>query len=85
MLRAVRLEPIPFDIDRDLITPTFKLKRPQLLKHYKVCVFGFDCSIVSPRTGNATSDVCVSSSNMCRTALISCIVKLKVPNDRKYG
>ncbi|XP_012836994.1 PREDICTED: long chain acyl-CoA synthetase 2 isoform X1 [Erythranthe guttata] len=35
MLRAVHLEPIPFDIDRDLITPTFKLKRPQLLKHYK--------------------------------------------------
>lgn len=35
MLRAVHLEPIPFDIDRDLVTPTFKLKRPQLLKHYK--------------------------------------------------
>ncbi|CAA2954314.1 long chain acyl- synthetase 2 [Olea europaea subsp. europaea] len=35
MLRAVHLEPIPFDIDRDLITPTFKLKRPQLLKYYK--------------------------------------------------
>nr|AJQ20636.1 Long-Chain Acyl-CoA Synthetase [Salvia miltiorrhiza] len=38
MLRAVRLEPIPFDIGRDLITPTFKLKRPQLLKHYKDCI-----------------------------------------------
>lgn len=38
MLRAVQLEPIPFDIDRDLITPTFKLKRPQLLKHYKDCI-----------------------------------------------
>lgn len=36
MLKAVHLEPIPFDIDRDLITPTFKLKRPQLLKYYKV-------------------------------------------------
>ncbi|KAL2927530.1 Long chain acyl-CoA synthetase 2 [Bienertia sinuspersici] len=35
MLRAVFLEPIPFDIERDLMTPTFKLKRPQLLKHYK--------------------------------------------------
>lgn len=35
MLKAVHLEPIPFDIDRDLITPTFKLKRPQLLKYYK--------------------------------------------------
>ncbi|CAI9104436.1 OLC1v1003104C1 [Oldenlandia corymbosa var. corymbosa] len=35
MLKAVHLDPIPFDIERDLITPTFKLKRPQLLKYYK--------------------------------------------------
>ncbi|XP_052179737.1 probable CoA ligase CCL6 [Diospyros lotus] len=35
MLRAVHLEPNPFDMERDLITPTFKLKRPQLLKYYK--------------------------------------------------
>lgn len=36
MLKAVYLEPNPFDMERDLITPTFKLKRPQLLKYYKV-------------------------------------------------
>lgn len=35
LLRAVFLEPVPFDFERDLITPTFKLKRPQLLKYYK--------------------------------------------------
>ncbi|XP_073286784.1 probable CoA ligase CCL6 [Primulina huaijiensis] len=35
MLRAIHLESVPFDIDRDLVTPTFKLKRPQLLKYYK--------------------------------------------------
>lgn len=35
MLKAVHLEPNPFDMERDLITPTYKLKRPQLLKYYK--------------------------------------------------
>ncbi|KAK6916515.1 AMP-dependent synthetase/ligase [Dillenia turbinata] len=35
MIRAVHLEPLPFDMERDLVTPTFKLKRPQLLKFYK--------------------------------------------------
>ncbi|CAK8570867.1 unnamed protein product [Lathyrus sativus] len=35
LLKAIYLEPSPFDIERDLVTPTFKLKRPQLLKYYK--------------------------------------------------
>ena len=34
-LRAVHLEPNPFDMERDLITPTFKLNRPRLLKYYE--------------------------------------------------
>uniref|UniRef100_A0A0E0FR88 Long-chain-fatty-acid--CoA ligase n=1 Tax=Oryza nivara TaxID=4536 RepID=A0A0E0FR88_ORYNI len=35
LIRAVHLEPVPFDMDRDLITPTYKKKRPQLLKYYQ--------------------------------------------------
>ncbi|THF95952.1 hypothetical protein TEA_021584 [Camellia sinensis var. sinensis] len=37
-IRAVHLDPVPFDMDRDLITPTFKKKRPQLLKYYQVAL-----------------------------------------------
>ncbi|XP_038688105.1 long chain acyl-CoA synthetase 4-like [Tripterygium wilfordii] len=34
-VKAVHLDPVPFDIERDLLTPTYKKKRPQLLKYYK--------------------------------------------------
>lgn len=34
-LKAIHLEPNPFDIERDLVTPTFKLKRTQLAAYYK--------------------------------------------------
>ncbi|XP_052209747.1 long chain acyl-CoA synthetase 4-like [Diospyros lotus] len=34
-IKAIHLDPVPFDMDRDLLTPTFKKKRPQLLKYYK--------------------------------------------------
>lgn len=35
VIKAVHLEPQAFDLERDLITPTYKKKRPQLLKYYK--------------------------------------------------
>ncbi|KOM27142.1 hypothetical protein LR48_Vigan401s005200 [Vigna angularis] len=35
-IKGVHLDPIPFDMERDLITPTYKKKRPQLLKFYQV-------------------------------------------------
>jgi len=35
LIKAVHLDPEPFDMDRDLLTPTFKKKRPQLLKYYQ--------------------------------------------------
>ncbi|MED6132016.1 Long chain acyl-CoA synthetase 4 [Stylosanthes scabra] len=34
-IKALHLDPVPFDQDRDLITPTFKKKRPQMHKYYK--------------------------------------------------
>ncbi|CAM6085910.1 unnamed protein product [Calypogeia fissa] len=37
-IRAVHLESEPFSFENDLITPTFKKKRPQLLKHYQSVV-----------------------------------------------
>ncbi|XP_068309008.1 long chain acyl-CoA synthetase 4-like [Pyrus communis] len=35
VIKGVHLDPEPFDMERDLITPTYKKKRPRLLKHYK--------------------------------------------------
>lgn len=34
-IKAVHLDPMPFDIERDLLTPTYKKKRPQMLKYYQ--------------------------------------------------
>ncbi|KAJ4798145.1 Long-Chain Acyl-CoA Synthetase [Rhynchospora pubera] len=37
-IKAVHLEPVPFDIERDLLTPTYKKKRPQMLKYYQTVI-----------------------------------------------
>ncbi|XP_072966750.1 long chain acyl-CoA synthetase 4-like [Typha angustifolia] len=34
-VKAIHLDPVPFDMERDLLTPTYKKKRPQLLKYYQ--------------------------------------------------
>lgn len=34
-IKALHLDPVPFDMERDLLTPTFKKKRPQLQKYYQ--------------------------------------------------
>ncbi|KAG5041530.1 hypothetical protein JHK85_014006 [Glycine max] len=34
-IKAVHLDPVPFDMERGLMTPTFKKKRPELLKYYQ--------------------------------------------------
>ncbi|XP_040380952.1 long chain acyl-CoA synthetase 4-like isoform X2 [Oryza brachyantha] len=34
-IKAIHLDPLPFDMERDLITPTYKKKRPQMLRHYQ--------------------------------------------------
>jgi len=39
-LKAIHLDPVAFNIECDLITPTYKKKRPQLLKHYQSVIDG---------------------------------------------
>ncbi|XP_057967846.1 long chain acyl-CoA synthetase 4-like [Malania oleifera] len=34
-IKSVHLDPVPFDMDRNLLTPSYKKKRPQLLKYYQ--------------------------------------------------
>lgn len=38
MVRKIHLDAEQFTVEKNLITPTFKLKRPQLLQHYKAQV-----------------------------------------------
>ncbi|GAQ85275.1 Long-Chain Acyl-CoA Synthetase [Klebsormidium nitens] len=38
IVKGVHLEGEEFSVDKDLITPSFKKKRPQLLKHYKTYI-----------------------------------------------
>lgn len=48
-IKAVHLDPMPFDMERDLLTPTYKKKRPQLLKYYQVSLcFSFWLGLFSP-------------------------------------
>lgn len=39
-IKAIYLDPTPFDMERDLLTPTYKKKRPQLLKYYQKIIDG---------------------------------------------
>lgn len=41
LIRNIHIDPVPFDMERDLITPTYKKKRPQMLKYYKVSIFTY--------------------------------------------
>lgn len=34
-IKGVYLDPVPFDMERDLITPTYKKKRNKFLKYYE--------------------------------------------------
>ncbi|OMP02937.1 AMP-dependent synthetase/ligase [Corchorus olitorius] len=47
-IKAVHLDPVPFDMERDLLTPTYKKKRPQLLKYYQDLIDNMYKSINKP-------------------------------------
>ncbi|KAM5572176.1 long chain acyl-CoA synthetase 4-like [Rosa sericea] len=49
VIKAVHLDPEPFDMERDLITPTYKKKRPQLLKYYKGVIDNMYKSVNQPK------------------------------------
>lgn len=38
IVKGVHLDPVPFSVERDLMTPSFKLRRPQLLKCYQAAI-----------------------------------------------
>ncbi|KAF9685928.1 hypothetical protein SADUNF_Sadunf03G0105400 [Salix dunnii] len=48
-IKAIHLDPEPFDMERDLITPTYKKKRPQLLKYYQNVIDNMYKSASKPR------------------------------------
>ncbi|KAE8708290.1 Long chain acyl-CoA synthetase 4 [Hibiscus syriacus] len=67
-VKAVHLDPVPFDMERDLLTATYKKKRPQLLKHYQVCsCFSFVIFGLSVKTINVVWMLSVID-NMYKTA-----------------
>jgi len=48
LVKDVHLDPEPFDMERDLITPTYKKKRPQLLKYYQVSLLYILGDLITP-------------------------------------
>ncbi|KAK7251418.1 hypothetical protein RIF29_34596 [Crotalaria pallida] len=50
LIKVVHLDPDPFDMERDLITPTYKKKRPQLLKYYQNTIDNMYKALNNPKT-----------------------------------
>ncbi|CAI5991270.1 unnamed protein product, partial [Closterium sp. NIES-65] len=57
MVKAVHLESQPFDMERDLLTPTFKKKRPQLLKYYQAQIDAIAGGAADDRAGGMADDI----------------------------
>ena len=74
MIKAVSLDSVMFDVERDLLTPTFKKKRPQLLKHYQVSGVVRTvtrCAQCDPSFSFPTS---ASGALPCRQRLMQCML-----------
>lgn len=55
IIKAVHLESVQFSVEEDLLTPSFKLRRPQLQVGVRACVLGV-CS------GGAWRDTCAQAT-----------------------
>lgn len=50
VVKAIHLDPNPFSVDRDLMTPTFKLKRPKIRDAYQAEIQNLYANMPSPRS-----------------------------------
>ncbi|KAF6251919.1 acetyl-CoA synthetase-like protein [Scenedesmus sp. NREL 46B-D3] len=65
--KAVHVEPEPFSIEQDLVTPKLSLKRPQLKKHYKAQIdamyAGLKAAGALPKSAPAASSAAAPSGD----------------------
>lgn len=74
LIKGVHLDTVPFDMERDLITPSYKKKRPQLLKYYQVNFSFFTFHINNTfRLHNETIQISLSLMMMFSALMVNCL------------
>ena len=74
-VRKLHVDSEPFSVENGLTTPTFKHKRPQLLKHYKADIDR--CTTLKPhsagRIGNAAAALRAGPNTPQTRSGVSCL------------